>query len=183
MRSIYFATTNEGKLREAKDILGIDIKGVSLDIPEIQSKDIREIAIRKAQDYYSQIKKPLFVEDGGLFIESLGGLPGAYTSDFFDILGNIRVLELLSKTKKRDAYAEVVVAYVDGKITKTFGGKIVGDISKKELGSYGFGWDPIFIPKGSMKTFAEMDESEKNKLSMRKIALKKLSKWLKTSRA
>jgi inosine/xanthosine triphosphate pyrophosphatase family protein len=87
MNKLFFSTTNLGKLKEAKDILKIDIEGISLEIDEIQSLDPVQIATKKALGYYSHIKQPLFVDDAALTFNALKQLPGPYMGDFIKALG------------------------------------------------------------------------------------------------
>ncbi len=85
----------------------------------------------------------------------------------------------MEKRRNRRAYAQASICYATARKTVVVTGKIDGNISLKAKGSNGFGWDPIFIPTGNSKTFAEMDPEEKNKISMRKMAFKKLKRLLK----
>lgn len=176
---IYFATTNKGKLEEAREILGVEVIGTPLDIDEIQSLNPIEVATKKAQAYFDVLKKPLFVEDVSLAFEALGKLPGTYINDFWQVLGNGGLMALLDGKVKRSAVAQTTIVYIDAEAKEhVFIGVINGEISKSPRGSNGFGWDPIFIPSGSKKTYAEMSNEEKNKHSMREKALKKMGKWL-----
>ena len=94
-------------------------------------------------------------------------------------MGNEGLCRMLDAYKTRKAIAEVAFALCDGKETHVFTGSRRGSISKKSKGAQGFGWDPIFIPEGHKKTWAEMTDDEKHKTSMRKIALGKMKKYLK----
>jgi len=175
---MYFATTNQGKLKEASTILGVEVVGIPLEIDEIQSLDPIEVATKKARSYWSSLKKSLFVEDVALFIDSINGLPGTYIDAFMKALGNEGILEVLKSDEQRDATAQTTIVYVDVKGNNhLFVGRTIGSIALKPRGG-GFGWDPIFIPKGSKKTFGEMTMGEKNKYSMRSKALKEFKKWL-----
>lgn len=179
MRTIHFATTNKGKLKEAREILGIDVIGTPLKIDEVQSLDPVEVATKKARAYYAKLKKPIMVDDISLSFNALGNLPGTYINDFSKVMGNEGLVGLLKDKKDRTAVAQLTVVFMDrsGK-DHLFVGLIKGTISKKVVGDRGFGWDPIFIPKGHKKTFAQMSAEEKNEISMRAIALKKFKKWL-----
>jgi len=183
MLSLIFATSNEHKLKEAREILGIEVEGTSLDIPEIQSLNEDEVVRQKAIDYYDQIQKPLFVEDVSLTFHTLGKLPGTYINDFSKQLGNEGLIKLLDGKDDRSATATVSIGYIhsDKKIT-VFQGSIEGSIALEEKGEMGFGWDPIFIPEGESQTFAEMDSDAKNRYSMRGIAFREFKKWLDRSR-
>ena len=95
MIKLYFATGNEGKLKEAQNILGVDVEGVGLEIDEIQSMDPVEVAVKKARAYYSALKKPIFIEDVSVSIKALYGLPGTYIDAFMQSLGNEGIVELM----------------------------------------------------------------------------------------
>lgn len=178
MEKIYFATTNEGKLKEARSILGISVEGTPLEIDEVQSLDPIEVATKKAEAYYDALKKPIFVEDNSLSIKALNELPGPYIDAFMKSLGNEGIVNLLKNVKDREVVAQATVVYVDeGGKKHVFIGKVKGLVANKPRGN-GFGWDPIFIPDGGKKTFGEMSLEEKNKYSMRAKALKKLKKRL-----
>jgi XTP/dITP diphosphohydrolase len=178
MKKVFFATTNEGKLKEAREILGIEVIGTPLEIDEIQSLDPLEVAVKKAKEYYQKLKKPIFIEDISFSFSALKGLPGTYINDFLKLLGNEGLIDLLKTKKDRSAFVQATVVYVNEKGKKNiFTGKVEGKISGRPRGE-GFGWDPIFIPDGETRTFGEMDLSEKNKYSMRAKALGKLKEWL-----
>jgi non-canonical purine NTP pyrophosphatase (RdgB/HAM1 family) len=177
---ITFGTTNQGKLDEAREILKLDVSGVSLEIPEIQSLDNKEVAIAKAKAYWEKLKKPLFIEDISLVFNTLNSLPGTYIDSFSKALDNKGLISLLKSKKDKSAKAITTLVYIWAKDKyEVFEGMVEGKISAREKGKNGFGWDPIFVPIGSNKTFAQMSQEEKNKYSMRAKALKKLSKWIK----
>lgn len=176
---LIFATSNEGKLREAKEILDVEVEGTTLEIDEVQSLDNVVVATKKAKLYFDEVKKPLFVDDNGLFFEALNGLPGPYIGDFLKAIDVAGLLNLIKDNSNRKAKAVVVIAYIDEfKKVHTFEGVVNGIISNEPRGTNGFGWDSIFIPEGTKKTFAEMTSEEKNDISMRKLALHKFREWL-----
>ncbi len=166
------ATTNKGKLAEAQAILGgIEVSGVKLDINEIQTLDPIKCAEEKAKAAFALIGTPVIVDDTILPIEALKGLPGTYIDAFMDTLGNEGIVDLLKGVTDRRAYAQTTLVYYDGKRFVHGIGRINGEISEEVLdGGQGFGWDPIFRPNGSGKTFAQMTPEEKNAVSMRKLA-------------
>jgi len=175
---VYFATTNEGKLNEARHILGVDVKGISLDIEEIQSLDPIKVTKHKAQGYFQELGKPVVVEDVSLSFEALNGLPGTYISDFLKALGNEGLTQIIKGYRNRNAIAQTTLAFIDSKRkVHIFTGLVKGEVSKEPKGK-GFGWDPIFIPKGDDRTFGQMSLEEKNVFSMRKKAFTKFEKWL-----
>lgn len=171
---IYFATTNAGKLKEASNILGIEVLGCGLEIEEIQSLDPVKVAVQKARAYFAKLQKPILVEDVSLTFSALNGLPGTYINDFLKALGNQGLIDLLVNKSDRKAVAQTTLVYDE----HVFIGKIEGSIAQKPLGDNGFGWDPIFIPNGFDKTFAQMTDVEKNTCSMRARAFSEFKKYL-----
>ncbi|MDD3032754.1 MAG: RdgB/HAM1 family non-canonical purine NTP pyrophosphatase [Candidatus Pacebacteria bacterium] len=165
-------TGNKNKVKEFEEILGFKIKSLSLDLEEIQEVDIEKVSEYKARKAYEKTKEPIIVEDIGLFFDELNGLPGALIKWFEKRLSYEEICNLIKKNRK--ATAKICITYFNGKKIKQFIGEIKGTISDKPRGENGFGWDCIFIPKGSEKTFAEMKKEEKNNISMRKIALEKM---------
>ncbi len=178
MQKLIFGTTNENKLQEASQILGLPVEGIKLDVPEIQTLDQLKIATYKAKGYYQQLHTPLFVEDTGLIFHALNGLPGAYTSDFSKALGNEGLFKLLKSFSNYSATAQTILVFIDEKgETHHFEGSIEGTITSP-IGDQGFGWDPIFIPSGHTQTFAQMNSEDKNKFSMRRLAFEKFKNFL-----
>jgi len=178
-KTIYFATTSQGKLNEARKLLGVDVQGCGLDIDEIQSLDPENVAIKKAAAYFQELKKPILVEDVALTFEALKKLPGTYINDFSKVLGNQGLVNLLENKNNRKAIAQTTLVFVDQNANShIFTGIVVGEIAREPKGSNGFGWDPIFIPDGETRTFAEMSEMEKAKYSMRAKALASFKEWL-----
>lgn len=174
---LYFASSNKHKYSEAKEILSkfnLNLGFFEFAPVEIQSNSILEIAAKKSLDAYLSCKKPVIVEDDGLFIPALGGFPGPYSSYVFKTIGNAGVLNLVKS--KRNAEFHSVIAYCDGKKPILFQGVIKGMVSKRQRGK-GWGYDPIFIPRGRTKTYAELDD--KNILSHRYRALRKFTHWYK----
>lgn len=177
MKEIVFATTNEGKLKEARDILGIEIEGSPLEIDEVQSLDPEEVAVKKAKAYFKKLKKPLIIEDVSLVFNALKTLPGTYIDDFFKYLGNDGLIKLITSDRRATAITTIVHMDENGS-HYIFQGKVKGKIAEIPRGEKGFGWDSIFIPEGEERTFAEMELEEKNEYSMRRIALMKFKAWL-----
>ncbi|NNM02637.1 MAG: RdgB/HAM1 family non-canonical purine NTP pyrophosphatase [Nitrosopumilus sp.] len=172
---LFFVSSNNHKYAEAKSILetfGIKLGFLKSNLEEIQSNSLDEIAVRKAKDAFSKFKKPVIIEDDGLFINSLSGFPGPYSSYVFKTIGNDGILNLLKNNRKAKFVS--IITYCDKTNLQSFNAKLDGIISKFQKGK-GWGYDPIFIPKNSQITFAQMNE--KNKLSHRYKALKKFSNW------
>ena len=145
---IYFITSNKGKLEEVRAITGMDIRSKSIEIAEIQDTDVEKIVKDKAVKAYSSIKRPVIVEDTGLYIKALNGFPGALVKWLVDAVGPGGICKIVSKYSNRNAYAETCIAFYDGRKLATFSGRIDGTIARSPIGDNGFGWDPIFIPNG-----------------------------------
>ena len=172
---LFFVSSNNHKYQEAKKILesfGIKLGFFKYELKEIQSDSLMDIASKKAKDAFLKYKKPIIIEDDGLFINSLNGFPGPYSSYVFKTIGNKGILNLLKKN--RTAKFVSIITFCDKKILKSFDGKLDGTISKSHKGK-SWGYDPIFVPKNATKTFAEINN--KNELSHRYKALKKFSSW------
>jgi XTP/dITP diphosphohydrolase len=173
---IYFVTSNRNKFREAEKILNFEIKQAKLEIPEIQSMKVKEVVEDKVRKAYEKLRKPVIVEDTSLYIKSWKNFPGPLISWVIKTMGIKGICEFIGKD--RLAKAEACVGYYDGKRMKTFSGSVKGRISKKPRGRKRFDWDRIFIPSGFSKTFAEMRIDEKNRISHRMKAFRKLKRFL-----
>ncbi len=139
---------------------------------EIQSGSSTEIARQSARELLSRVQGPFIVEDAGLYIPSFSGFPGPYSHYALGTIGCEGVLKLLGETDSRAAYFESSVAYADmNRHVETFLGRVNGSISREIRGKEGFGFDPIFIPVGSEKTFGELNIEEKSEISHRRRAL------------
>ena len=167
----FFATTNEDKLREVNEILGRNLKQISVDLFEPQDVEVENIVREKAEDAFHKTGKIALVEDSSLECVAWKGLPGALIKWFLDTVGIEGILKMLDNEKNRKAVAKTAVGFFDGVRAHIFVGEISGTISETARGTGGFGWDTIFIPNGYEKTFAEMTTAEKNAISMRKLAL------------
>ncbi|MDP3795354.1 MAG: RdgB/HAM1 family non-canonical purine NTP pyrophosphatase [bacterium] len=180
MKTILFATGNEGKLREAQEILGAGytVHAVKVDVAEVQQLEGKAVVAHKAREAFSLVRQPVLVEDTALYIEAWRGLPGAFVRWFLETVGCEGICRMLGGEKNRRVWAESALALYDGKTIKVVAGRVEGSIPSRPKGEYRFGWDPIFIPKGYKKTFAEMGPEEKNKISMRRKALTKLKRSL-----
>ena len=179
--TIFFATSNRGKFQEAQKVLaghGIAIEHFPFAHREIRSESLEEVALEAAEEAYRRCQEPVFVEDSGLFIKALGGFPGTYSAWVLKKIGTGGILKLMDGVRDRSAYFEACIAYHDGEKVRTFSGKCDGSIAEEQRGRDGFGYDPIFIPSGMDKTFAESIDL-KNKLSHRYISLSEFSISLK----
>tara|TARA_B100000686_G_scaffold125449_1_gene132928 strand:+ start:1609 stop:2169 length:561 start_codon:yes stop_codon:yes gene_type:complete len=175
---LFFASSNSHKFEEVQRIfskIGLNINHSKVDLEEIQSDSLSEIARRKALDAFSKVGKPVIIEDDGLFINSLGGFPGPYSSYVYDTIGNKGIIQLLQNYEHRNAKFVAIIAFCNGADqVKLFESTISGNISK-EIEDGGWGYDPIFIPNGETKTYANV--SDKDELSHRSTSLKKFADW------
>jgi len=178
---IAYVSNNPHKARESSSILrelGIEVEVVQVDIPEIQSDDVVEIAKFRAREAYRLLKRPVIVEDAGLFIDALNGFPGPYSSYAFKTIGINGILKLMRGERRRTATFKSVVVFHDGRRMRAFLGQVRGRISFEPKGS-SWGFDPIFEPKGLKGlTYAQLSPEVKNKVSHRRKALEKLARYL-----
>ena len=192
---VAFVSSNYNKYLEAKTILnsfGMQVEFLKYECIEVQSDSLATVATAKAKDAFSKFARPVLVEDAGLFIDSLNGFPGPFSSYVFGTVGCKGILDLMNKQQNRAARFLSVVAYCDGydnnnnnnhhhtgndvtvnKI-KLFEGAVHGIISESERG-IAWGYDPIFIPKGSEQTFAE--SNIKDEISHRYLSLQAFARW------
>ncbi len=188
---LLFATSNEHKILEVKNILNSEIfKILSLSgfsrVPEIEEtgKTFEENAFIKAETVYKQFGIPVIADDSGLAVEQLGGAPGIYSSRYAgasasDAENNQKLLEELSRFPEPHLAKFVCCAvFYDGKNKISVTGELHGRIINKPEGKFGFGYDPVFLPEGFNKTLAEFLPEDKNKISHRAKAFEKLGKIL-----
>tara|TARA_Y100000748_G_C15185688_1_gene367395 strand:+ start:13 stop:588 length:576 start_codon:yes stop_codon:yes gene_type:complete len=188
MRNICFVTGNQNKIIEVEKLIKnfklISTKDLNFydEIPETENT-IKGNAFLKSSFIYNKFNINCFSDDSGLFINALGGDPGVrsarYASEISDKEKNINlVLKNLRGEKDRSAaFKTCICLIIDGK-TNYFEGSVKGVITSKRLGYRGFGYDPIFVPEGHDRSFAEMSLEDKNKISHRSIATKKLINFL-----
>ena len=188
---LVFATNNPHKLKELQAILGKgfelhDLQSIGCfeEIPEDQPT-LEGNASQKAFFVYNKYKVNCFADDTGLEIEALEGRPGVYSAryagDEKDPSANMdKVLHEMAKIKNRKARFRTVISLVIDGAEKQFEGIVDGFILNEKRGASGFGYDPVFLPDGFEKTFAEMDLETKNKISHRGRAVEKLVQFLQT---
>ena len=175
---LYLVTGNENKLKEAREILGMDLKNIDLDIDEIQTIQVKELIVDKANKAFAEIKKPVIVEDVGLYIEAWNGFPGALIKWALKTMDVQGIVDSIKNFSNHKAVAEVGICYFDGINHKLFWGRNSGKITSKLKGKNGFGFDPIFEVNRLYKTLAELNPNQKNRISMRGQAYRKLKKFL-----
>jgi non-canonical purine NTP pyrophosphatase (RdgB/HAM1 family) len=177
MQQLTFITSNQGKLKQVQHFLHHPIIHQPLDLTEIQSLDLREIVTHKVKDAYSKINAPVLVEDVSLIFVALNKLPGPLIKWFLSSLGTQGLCDILPPDADRSAIAEVQYAYYDGENLEIFTGQTKGKIALTHKGE-DFGWNPIFIPEGYDRTWAEIPLEEQKNFSMRAIALQQLDEFL-----
>lgn len=174
---IYFITGNKNKFEEIKSILP-EVEQLDIDLPEIQEIDAKEIIKEKLSEALNHHKGDFIIEDTSLYLECLNGLPGPLIKWFLATVGNDGLAEIALKFDNNRAEAKTIIGYAKNHDEiYFFEGAVAGKIVKPR-GETNFGWDPIFMPDGYDKTFAEMGKEEKNKISMRRMALNKLKEFL-----
>lgn len=190
MKKLVFATNNPHKLEEIRAILGSKLEILSLadigcdaDIPET-AETLEGNALIKAHYVYDNYKLDCFADDTGLEVDALHGLPGVHTAryaypDRHDPEANmIKLLEALRENNDRNARFRTVIALIEKGKEHLFEGVVEGVIAREKSGTQGFGYDPVFIPEGNSKTFAELGEDIKNTISHRARAIQKLAEYL-----
>lgn len=184
MKKLCFVTSNKDKVDEAQKILGIPIEIVDIDINEIQSLDLGRVVKHKVEEAYKRIKRPVFVDDVSFEIKAWNGFPGPFIKfirqaggDSFELLPR-----MLAAEKDKTVRVIAAIGYHDGKKVRIIEGSFIGKIVPRR-GERGWGFYPYVIPRGFTKTFGELDEEVKNKISHRARALAKFKKLLNSQKA
>ena len=190
MKKIVFATNNQHKLSEIRQILGDRVEVLALkdincdvDIPETGTT-LEANALQKAQYIYDHYQMDVFADDSGLEVDALGGAPGVYSARYaggegHDSEANMaKLLHELGENNNRHARFRTVIALIIQGQVHEFEGIVNGEITRERRGGEGFGYDPIFQPEGYDKTFAELGTEVKNQISHRAKATKKLVEFL-----
>lgn len=194
MKKLVFATNNEHKLAEVRAILKDTYQVLSLkdincfeDIPET-ADNLEDNAHQKAHYIYENFHVDCFADDSGLEVEALDNAPGVYsaryaalegTGEIHDAKANTnRLLRELKDKDNRKAQFRTIICLIQNGKEYLFEGIVTGKINQQESGSGGFGYDPVFMPDGYDKTFAELGDDVKNTISHRALAVKKLVNFL-----
>jgi len=190
MHKLVFATNNDHKLRELKEILSSEFELLSLsdigcddDIPETGTT-LEANAAQKSFYIWDKYGIDCFADDTGLEIEALGNEPGVYSARYAGEGRNasdnmVKVLEKMGNETNRNARFRCVISLIIGGKEKQFEGIVEGKILTEKHGEAGFGYDPIFMPDGFNQSFAEMSADDKNRISHRGRAVMKLVDYLK----
>jgi len=177
---VLFATGNTHKVEEANQVgklFDVSFKRVDCPYPEVRDESVSVVAEDGVRYAYAQIGKPVVVEDAGLYIDALNGFPGAFSSFVYRKIGCRGILKLMDGSSERSARFVSAVGYFDGEQLRVFEGVCEGGISVEERGAAGFGYDPVFVPGGHFRTFAE-DFNNKNLVSHRKKSVDAFCRFL-----
>lgn len=188
-KQLVFATHNLHKFKEVKNLLPLEIELKSLSdfqyYDEIEETEttLEGNALLKAKGVYNRLGLPCFSDDSGLFVSSLEGAPGVFSARYAgngksDEENTALLLKNLDGVEDRSAYFKTVIVLKTEQEYFSFSGEIHGRICTTPRGDQGFGYDPVFIPNGYDKTFAQMDLDTKNKMSHRALALEKLRDFI-----
>ena len=175
---LILVSSNPNKGIEAERILGAPVLRVSLALPEIQAATVEEITRYKVEIAKTKGYKRLIVEDVSLGFDELGNFPGPYVRWLLEAAGGKGLAAIAYALNNRAARAQCCVGYWNGSQGLIFTGEIAGEILVQPRGERHFGWDAWFKPAGSSKTFAELTADEKDELSHRGRAYRKLAEHL-----
>ncbi|KKT28076.1 MAG: Ham1 family protein [Candidatus Giovannonibacteria bacterium GW2011_GWB1_46_20] len=177
--NLYFITGNKNKFEEIKSVLS-DIERLAMDLPEIQEVDLKKIIEAKLKEALNHKAGEFIVEDTGLYLECLKGLPGPLIKWFLETFALDEFAKIAEKLGNNRAEAKTIIGYAKNhEEIYFFEGAVSGQIVSPR-GESNFGWDPIFQPDGYSETFAEMDDERRQSLKMRRIAALKLKEFLST---
>jgi len=158
---------------------GYELDHVKTTYPEIQADTIDETIIPGLKWLMERYNRPIMIDDSGLFIDALNGFPGVYSAYVFKTVGCDGILKLMKDVKDRSARFECCIGFmIPGGEPSVVKGIAEGSISSEKVGSGGFGYDPVFIPEGHTQTYAQIEVSEKNKISHRGRAISQFVKEL-----
>ncbi len=176
---LFFVTSSRDKHREAQAILGFPLERVDLDLPEWQGLDVLFLAQMKARQAFSQLQRPVLVEDTSLELAALGGFPGPLVKWLLKAAGPQALPKILEGFADKTAYAKTAAVVFDGEKLVSAVGAVRGTIVGEPRGHHGFGWDVVFAPdQAGGKTYAELAPHEKNRISHRAQALRALRQAL-----
>lgn len=174
---MYFVTSNLHKYEEIRPMIEEAITMYTVPYPEIQADTLEEVARYGIEYLRERVNGSFFLEDSGLFIEGLHGFPGVFSAYAYKTIGCEGILRALSGCVTRKAHFMSVIGFYDDEV-HLFKGVCEGKISEVMKGTAGFGYDPIFIPEGYTRTFAEMKIDEKTAVSHRGNAVLAFKRFL-----
>lgn len=174
-------TGNPGKLAETVRLLGRSIESIAVDLPEIQSLDLATVLAAKADEAARHTAgRPFVVEETGLELEGLNGFPGPLVKWMLDAIGPEGIAGVGLATGKPRVIARCRLLFRDGERQVEAEGTTRGTLVLPGRGAHGFGWDPVFLPRGSTRTYGELTDSDKDRFSHRGEAWRALGEELET---
>ncbi len=181
---LFFNTINEYKRREIKELFSLfecNVKFLDYNVTEILSNDIRNVILEKSLAAFKYHQVPVIVEHGALIVNYFNGFPGALSKPMWNLMGG-KICDLIPVGESRSAKVISAVCYCDGRKRYSFFSETEGLIADKARGNCGFQFDPIFIPDGANKTYAEMNQTEKLTYSQATRAYEQLQSFFKLKR-
>lgn len=177
---LVLVTQNQHKLKELTPLFkryNIEFETTSLEKHEIRSEDVEEIARVAARVAFDTLQQPVVVDDTGFFVDELKGFPGSYAAIVLRTIGYEGILQLLGDKEERSSAFKTAVGFCDGESLVSFVGIMSGAVAYEPAGTGGFGYDPIFVPDGFSKTYAQLTLEEKISISHRTKAFEEFLKW------
>ena len=171
-------TGNRGKLAEAQRLCGVEIQNAGIDLPEIQSLDIELVLRAKAEEAFRVLQLPVVVDETSLELAALGGFPGCLVKWMLESVGAEGIARTARALSEPRATARCALLFFDGDREVVAEGTTEGTLVLPPRGDAGFGWDPIFQPAGSTQTFAQLSGPEKDAISHRGAAWRRLTELL-----
>lgn len=175
-------TGNPGKVAEAQRILGFAPPHEGVDLPELQSLDLIEVLRGKGEEAWRRLGRPLVVEETGLELASMNGFPGPLVKWMLEAVGPVGVARAAHALGDAVATAHCALLYRDAERTVIAEGRAPGRLTVEPRGQEGFGWDPVFVPEGMERTFAQLSHDEKNRVGHRGRAWRALAAALSADR-
>ncbi|MCB1035780.1 MAG: non-canonical purine NTP pyrophosphatase [Acidobacteria bacterium] len=177
LRHAVLVSGNPGKAVEARRIVGAELETVALDLPEIQSLDLEEVLLAKAEEAWHRLGRPLVVDETGLELSALGGFPGPLVKWMLKAIGAAGIAHTALALGDPGVTARCALMYFDGERSVVGRGTVEGTLVPPR-GDGGFGWDPIFLPQGETLTYAELSASRKDRIGHRGHAWRALVRKL-----
>jgi len=177
---LVLVTQNQHKLKELRPLFkkyNVEFDTTSILKHEIRSESIEEIAREAVKAAFENLQRPVVVDDTGFFVDALNGFPGSYAGIVLKFIGYEGILRLMIDKINRASVFMTAVGYFDGKHLESFLGAMSGSVARDPAGVGGFGYDPIFVPDGFTKTYAELTLDEKVSISHRTKAFEEFLRW------
>ncbi|MCP4204335.1 MAG: non-canonical purine NTP pyrophosphatase [bacterium] len=171
-------TGNPNKVAEAERICGFPMRHVAIDLPEIQSDDLAEVAREKALEAWRRLERPVIVEETGLELSALNGFPGPLVKWMLDAVGAEGIARTAAALDEPGARAVCLLVLYDGEETVSGEGRTEGRLVLPPRGDHGFGWDPVFQPEGESRSYAELGDARKDEIGHRGRAWRALAETL-----